>query len=646
MVVAVTAAGVVEAAAAAAAAAEAEAEARVAGGAWSMAAAAMLAAAAAGPRPAAATQGAGTAAGAAAAAEAVAAQLQSYGHAESQAVTAAITACSLQRELLPLIQQHINRMPLYNLSAAISRLSKLQCGEPEAYAVCVQRFLQLPLTPARSLSNVVHALCLAPPTIRLQQQATLQQQLLPALVAKCAEAGAQGISNVLYGVAKSGQQLPEEIVQQLLAAFAGQLQQATPQAVTNTPRAVASMGQQVPVEQLQQLLHAFVGMLQQAKPQEVTNTLWAVASMGQQVPLGQLQQLLGAFVGMLQQAKPQEAGTPQDLAIAAWACGQLGHRNEQLMAGLLAEAQQRLAAAGPDGISRSLNSQNLCNLCWAMAVLDLQQHAQQVLQLARACSSIWSSTLEKEGQQQLWQVHTWRLDFQMAGGQGLQGSLTEQQLQQCRAAWDQALQNAAGTRHTDFQRCVFAAVQQLPIAWQQQPQMEQLSVGRGGVTPDGALLLDIAGRTAGGVLVAVEADGPTHFRRPDGGLMGSTQHRDRALAVRGYSLVSVHVKEWGKLQGDHQPQQQYLMRRFEEAGVLHPCQPTAGSPKQLLQGLKQQQQQQQQQQHQPGAVEQQQQAAPARASPRALLRRAGLPVLGSSQQERPRQRRRRAPPSS
>jgi hypothetical protein len=54
------------------------------------------------------------------------------------------------------------------------------------------------------------------------------------------------------------------------------------------------------------------------------------------------------------------------------------------MAALLAEVQQRLTAAGTSS-SRSFNIiQGLCNLCWAVAVLDLQQHAQQVLQLAQA----------------------------------------------------------------------------------------------------------------------------------------------------------------------------------------------------------------------------------------------------------------------
>jgi hypothetical protein len=432
------------------------------------------------------------------------------------------------------------------------------------------------------------------------------------------------------------------------------LQQAKPQEVSNTLWAVATMGQQVPPEQLQQMLDAFGDILQQAKPQDVSNMLWAVASMEQQVPVAQLQHLLDAFVGKLQQAKPQEvsnmllacaklgflpqqllaapglagllpAGTPQGLANAAWACGQLGHRDEQLIGALLAEVQQQLVAAGARS-SRSFNSQELCNLCWAVAVLDLQQHAQQVLQLAQACSSMWSST-EEEDYWQLWQVHTWVLDFQLAGGRGLQGSLTQQQLQQCRAVWDEQLRQSAKQRYTDFQRSVLAAVQRLPVNWQQQPQMEQQSMGTDGVTPDGALLIDIAGRTAGGVLVEVEADGPTHFRQPDGGLTGPTQYRNRALAVRGYRLVSVPSWGWDKVWRDEQGQDQYLMQLFNEAGLLGGP-PTAASHDQQV-----------------DSPQQQQQVAPARMSARALLQKEGLPAQGSSLSWQ-RQRRRRTLPDS
>jgi hypothetical protein len=267
------------------------------------------------------------------------------------------------------------------------------------------------------------------------------------------------------------QQVAEAQLQQLLSAFVHMRQHANPQEVSKMLWAVAKMRQQVPARQLQQLLTAFVHMRQHAKPQEVSNTLWAVATMGQQVPAQQLQQLLDAFVAELRQAKPQEvanvllacakldflpqqllatpgvagllaADTPQGLANAAWACGQLGYKDEQLIPALLVEVQQRLAAPGLKNTCGTFTSQNLCNLCWAVAVLDQQQHVQQVLQLAQACSSQWDSTAP-ENLQQLWQVHTWLLDFQLAWGQGLQGSLTEQQLQQCKAAWDAAMQQQA-----------------------------------------------------------------------------------------------------------------------------------------------------------------------------------------------------------
>jgi hypothetical protein len=441
----------------------------------------------------------------------------------------------------------------------------------------------------QDMSNTLWAVA----TMGQQVPARQLQQLLYAFAQNVHEAKPQAVSNTLWAVATVGQQVPAGQLQQLLDAFADMQHQATQQAVSNTLWAVATMNQQVPAGQLQQLLDAFVDMRHQAKLQAVANTLWAVATMGQQVPAGQLQQLLDALVKQLQRVSPQDisntlwacakqqylpqqlltapglvevlrAGSTQVLANAAWACGQLGHRDGLLVAALLAELQQRLVAGAVHDSNNT--SQHLCNLCWATAVLDQQQLASQVLHIAQACSSTWSSTVT-ENHQQLWQVHTWLLDFQLARGQGLQGSLTEQQLQQCRAAWEQQLQDTAKNAASEFQRSVFAAVQRLPITWQQQPQMEQLSIGSDGVSEDGALIIDIGGRTADGLLVAVEADGPWHFRQPDGGLMGTTLYRNRALAVRGYRVISVPWFEWSELQGEEQ-QQQYLLRLFTAAGVV------------------------------------------------------------------------------
>jgi hypothetical protein len=49
--------------------------------------------------------------------------------------------------------------------------------------------------------------------------------------------------------------------------------------------------------------------------------------------------------------------------------------------------------------------------------------------------------------------------------------------------------------------------------------------------------------------------------------MGTTQYRNRALAMRGYRVVSVPYYDWAKLQGREQQQQQYLLRLFRAAGV-------------------------------------------------------------------------------
>ena len=86
----------------------------------------------------------------------------------------------------------------------------------------------------------------------------------------------------------------------------------------------------------------------------------------------------------LQQQTPKQlaqllaAADPPHLANMAWACGQLGYRGQLLPGKLL----QQAANLQPDGGAGSFKLQELCNLCWSAAVLDLQQCVPQVLQLA------------------------------------------------------------------------------------------------------------------------------------------------------------------------------------------------------------------------------------------------------------------------
>jgi hypothetical protein len=312
------------------------------------------------------------------------------------------------------------------------------------------------------------------------------------------------------------------------------------------------MQQQVPPQLLQQMLQHFQQLLPQAKPQEVSNTLWACAKL-QFMPL----KLLSALEQQTKQLQRfLAAAIPQALGNTAWACGQLGYSSQQLPGALLQQAVRLLQSRGGAG---ALNAQDLCNLCWSAAVLDCQQCVPLALQLAGAITQVWGSVFD-EGLQQLYQAHLWLLDSGLpAPGQGLLGVLSQQQLEQCGASWEQSLAAAtASFKTSDFQRGVFAAAQQLPPdLWQEPPALEQ-------VTADGALSIDIAATTAAGVRVAIEADGPWHFIQPGNTLEGGTLFRNRALAARGYAVLSIPYWEWQQLRGADS-KQQYLLAKLQQA---------------------------------------------------------------------------------
>ena len=422
--------------------------------------------------------------------------------------------------------------------------------------------------------------------LQLQLTAAELQQLLGRCAAVLPDAAPQALSNTLWAVAAMGQQVPQQQLQRFLGRFAAVLPDATPQDVSNTLWAVATMGQQVPQQQLQRLLDRFVALLPNSSPQHVSNTLWAVATMGQQVPPRQLQLVLAAYDKLLPDATPQgvsnvlwacgkflyvpqqllqslqqhpqqlqeliTAAGPQELANIAWACGELGYKGQLLPGALLQQVERVLQ----DGGIGSFTSQGMCNLCWSAAVLDLQQCVPQVLQLAAAASQVFSTASDK-GTQQLHQVHLWLLDSQLpTPGEGLSGVLTPQQLEQCRGSWEQQQTATAKQEASQLQQSVFAALLQLPSdTWQQQPQPEQ-------PTADKACLIDIAAVTASGVKVAIEVEGPQHYVQPNRTLTGTTQSRNRALAARGYAVVSIPYWDWNEQRSTAQ-QQQYLLAKLQ-----------------------------------------------------------------------------------
>ncbi|KAF8060283.1 L-lactate permease [Scenedesmus sp. PABB004] len=374
------------------------------------------------------------------------------------------------------------------------------------------------------------------------------EHLLAALERQLGAAKPQELANTLWAVAKMGRGVPRPQLEQLLAALERQLGAASPQAVSNVLWAVASMGRAVPQRQLEQLLAALERQPGAAKPQELASTLWAVATMGCEVPQPQLEHLLAALERQLGTTKPQ------DVANTLWACGQLRHLPSQLLAALAqqpAQLERLLADSSAQAFANialacaqlghaderllgpllrravtqvqagaSWSGQDLANTCWAVAVLDLQQCAGELAVLARAASEQWGR-MAPENLRQLHQVQLWATDCGLqlpggGGGPGLGRALAPQQLQTCRAAWAAGLAARQKQQPSRFQREVFAALQRLPLKWAAPPAMEQLAA------PDGACLVDITATTAGGARLAVEADGPTHFRTPGRGLMGET----------------------------------------------------------------------------------------------------------------------------
>jgi hypothetical protein len=375
------------------------------------------------------------------------------------------------------------------------------------------------------------------------------------------------VSSVLYGVAKSGWQLKPQQLQQLLAAAVGLQLDLDSQAAANIMWAVATMWpylmkqlslqqQQQVLQQLQPLVLFLAKEVASAKPQAVTNSLWACAQLNLH-PV----ELFAALDSQQQWDRLLPTMKGQELSNTALACAVLDHRDEQLLARLLQRALHQQSSSSSS--SMRLSAQGVCNLCWSVAVLDLQQLAGSIVELVhQANRQQQRAELEPEDARQLQQVQQWLLDKQLVGGRGLAGALTEQQLQQCSTAFSKNLNTSAAEPPSETQRQVFAALLQLTAAgvlsWQHSPQQEQLAV------PDGACLIDIAGMTADGMRLAIEVDRPYHFLWPDRRLDGSTQHRNRVLAARGYAVVSVPYYMWNNLKISRE-KQQCLLQLIKEA---------------------------------------------------------------------------------
>jgi hypothetical protein len=335
----------------------------------------------------------------------------------------------------------------------------------------VERLVQLlPRVKPQEVSNVLWALgryveigWLAPlseqPCARLQAAVS---KLTASLATGTQRVDPQAVSNSMRGVAMLQAQVDWGVVGQLLGRV--DQQEATEQALANACWAVATLqqlhgappGQQQPWQApFSSVVMAFVPLLPQATPQGLANMLWACGIV-RYYPQRLLHDLTAAPLFQVQQANAQNvANLALPLAVLA------PDPPPAALMGLLLQRMQDLLAQQP----ATVNSQELANTAWAVAVLDLQQLAAQLEPLAAVAFSEqrWANSQE-EALRQWHQVHLWLTDTQALcpAGLGAFPGVSQQQLEQCRAARQEGL--AAGAKSSLVQQQV-AQVRTSPSTW-------------------------------------------------------------------------------------------------------------------------------------------------------------------------------------
>lgn len=200
-------------------------------------------------------------------------------------------------------------------------------------------------------------------------------------------------------------------------------------------------------------------------------------------------------------------------------------------------------------------------VCWAIAVGNVLDSdlVRCVRHVAAACGGVWETVGRLERQNLLY-VHTWlEQRHPWSDGRGLAGALTEQQLADCRTAWQIGRGHLGGPTTSMLQQQIFDVLLQLPAdTWEQQggPVLEQL-------TEDGVFSIDIAATRADSVRLAIEVDGPRHFMLPDNDLNGPTRSRNMLLESKGFRVVSISYFDWHALPADQQLA--YLLGRVQQA---------------------------------------------------------------------------------
>lgn len=268
----------------------------------------------------------------------------------------------------------------------------------------------------------------------------------------------------------------------------------------------------------------------------------------------------------------------QELSNIAFACGMLSHLDTVLMDAILKQTVQILnsasatATAGSGSSTRLANHlelsegvkqmspafglQSLCLICWAGAVLNMQDHVVELQAVASHCSSLWSSVdMVAADKVQLFQLHVWLVE-QCGLQEGLLGQLSQQQIDECKEERIKLVRTLSKASYT--QQIVYEAALQVPEL--QDVKLEVTTRNRLWSTDISATVADERKRK-----LAIEVDGPFHYRRPDHAPTGPTVVRNMALASAGYVVVTVPWWEWSEfLHHDMSQKVTYLRGKVQQ----------------------------------------------------------------------------------
>ncbi|ABO94106.1 predicted protein [Ostreococcus lucimarinus CCE9901] len=286
--------------------------------------------------------------------------------------------------------------------------------------------------------------------------------------------------------------------------------------------------------------------------QTVSNALWTLSSLGVH-PGYELLDRLAIFV-----VKSSQNFKAQELSNSVWAFAQFAHhpgnealrtferslleRREEYTTQALANTTIGLSVFGgseDDGLNKlfndvtpswfrlsECNSQDLSNITWAIASVGAFQsdlYKAAVRELFRRDSM----DFQLEGLKMLFHARLMQHDFDPER-ETVDVVYPDWVAELGRSAW---LQQTEDTRVSTFQKEVLETVKSLG----HEPYMEEL-------TDDGLLSMDICLKDK---RVAIECDGPSHFyTNLTEGLTQKTKLRDKALAVRGWKVVTVPYFEW------------------------------------------------------------------------------------------------------